>query len=124
MIQMHIASSFCHIGIPAPDLERAKSFYENVFGWTVQVSPAAPKYWFFESGNVSGAFDANAVPATKGVGAVLMLQVPDIDATLALITAHGGTITQGRSKIGEASPGSDAYFLDPNGNAMGIYSDR
>ena len=27
------ASSFCHIVIPAPDLELAKAFYEKVFGW-------------------------------------------------------------------------------------------
>lgn len=124
MTQTPTASSFCHISIPAPDLGNAKAFYESVFGWTIQISPAAPNYWFFESGNVSGAFDASTTPAPKGVGIVPMLQVADLDATLDLIMAHGGTITQGRSKIGDASPGDDAYFLDPNGNAMGIYFDR
>lgn len=121
MTQTSTASAFCHLSLPAPDLDKAKSFYEAVFGWTVQISPAAPKYWFFEAGNISGAFDANTTPAPKGVGIVPMLQVTDLDATLALIAANGGTITQGRSKIGDASPGNDAYFLDPNGNALGIY---
>jgi len=113
-------SSFCHIVIPAPDLEKAKLFYEAVFNWTVQKDIPGPKYWFFKSGNVGGAFDSNARPATDSI--VLILRVDDMIAIIEAIKKHGGTITQERSAIGEASSGYDAHFLDPNGNAMGIYS--
>lgn len=117
------ASPFCHIVIPAPDLAKAKSFYEAVFGWTVQQNEPAPKYWFFKSGNVGGAFTGHQAPA-KSV--VLLLEVDDMPAALGQITAHGGTITRERSAIGEGDEerGYDAYFLDPNGNEMGIYSDK
>jgi len=115
-------SQFCHIVIPAPNLDSAKSFYENVFGWQVQANVPGPKYWFYKSGNVGGAFDGNRQPASHSV--VLILRVEDMNATIELIKKHGGSITQARSAIGEAAPGYDAYFLDPNGNAMGIASDK
>jgi predicted enzyme related to lactoylglutathione lyase len=115
-------SPFCHIVIPAPDLEKAKSFYEQIFGWRVEAHKPGAKYWFFESGNVGGGFDANSIPVARSV--VLVMRVDDMQATLRRIVELGGTIKQDRSRIGEASPGYDAYFLDPNGNEMGLYSER
>ena len=116
------ASPFCHIVIPAPDLRKAKSFFERVFGWLVTENRPGPGYWFFTSGNVGGAFDSSARPAPGAV--VLVLQVDDMQAALERVKSEGGTVTQQRSAIGEASSGYDAYFLCPNGNALGVYSDR
>jgi predicted enzyme related to lactoylglutathione lyase len=31
-------SPFCHVVIPAPDLAKAKAFYEAIFGWRVQAN--------------------------------------------------------------------------------------
>jgi predicted enzyme related to lactoylglutathione lyase len=116
------AAPFGHIVIPAPDLEKARRFYEGVFGWTVRRNEPGPGYWFFESGNVGGALDRDGQPAAGSVR--LILRVTDMAETLERIAAHGGTVTRGREAIGEADRGYDAYFLDPNGNALGIYSDR
>ncbi len=115
-------SPFCHIVIPAPDLEKAKSFYEAIFGWQVQAHVPGAKYWFFKSGNVGGAFNGNRNVTAGSV--VLILEADDMQVTLDSIVAHGGKVTQGRGLIGEASQGYDAYFLDPNGNEMGLYSGR
>ena len=113
---------FCHIVIPAPDLEKARAFYEAVFGWTVQANVPGPRYWFFQSGNVGGAFDAGRKAAPRSV--VLLLRVDDMSAALARVVEHGGTVTQAPSSIGDADPGNDAYFLDPNDNEMGLYAAR
>ena len=112
-------SPFCHIVIPAPDLEKAKDFYQRVFGWNVQSNVPGPKYWFFESGNVGGVFSAARKPAAGAV--ILVLRVDDMAETLSRIRQHGGSVTQEPSSLGEADPGRDAYFLDPNGNEMGVY---
>jgi hypothetical protein len=119
-MQERRGSPFCHIVIPAPDLELAKAFYEGVFGWRVQANVPGPKYWFFESGNVSGAFNGRTKPASGSI--VLVLAVDDVDDAVAKVRANGGSITQEPGAIGEAAPGRDAYFLDPNGNEMGIHS--
>jgi len=115
-------SPFCHIVIPAPDLGKAKAFYEDVFGWRVHANNPGPAYWFFDSGNVSGAFNGNG---RAGAGSIiLVMKVDDMEKVLDRIQEHGGTITRGRQRIGNAAPGYDAYFLDPNRNEMGIHSDE
>ena len=116
-----LRSPFCHIVIPAPDLGKAASFYRRVFGWKVQKNIPGPTYWFFESGNVGGAFNGNAKPAVGSI--VLVLRVDDMGAAIGRIRENGGSVTQEPSAIGKADPGRDAYFLDPNGNEMGIYVD-
>jgi len=121
-VEKRRASGFCHIVIPAPDLERAKAFYEKVFGWQVRANVPGPSYWFFESGNVGGAFNGRKKPSSGG--AVLVLHVDDVDDAIGRVRENGGTVTQEPGAIGEADPGRDAYFLDPNGNEMGIYCDR
>jgi len=115
-------NAFCHIVIPAPDLEAAKAFYESVFHWQVQANVPGEKYWFFQSGNVGGAFSADRQPAPHSVQ--LIIQVVDMQAALGRIVQYGGTVTQPPSAIGEAAPGYDAYFLDPNQNEMGLYTPR
>lgn len=115
-------SPFCHVVIPAPDLAKAKSFYEAIFGWHVQANVPGPNYWFFESGNVGGAFSSHKKPAERST--VLVMQVDDMRATLEHIGKHGGTVIQDRGRIGDAAPGYDAYFLDPNGNEMGLHSNQ
>lgn len=115
-----VQSPFCHIVIPAPDLEKARLFYQQVFGWKVQPNVPGSTYWSFESGNVSGAFDGTKVPAVGSV--VLVLRVENMGSAIARIREHGGNITQEPGPIGAADPGRDAYFLDPNGNELGIYA--
>lgn len=114
-------SPFCHIVVPAPDLERARGFYESVFAWRVKAGVPGETYWFFESGNVGGALDRRARPSPGSV--VLVLRVADIDACLARVAEHGGTVLRAKSRIGEASSGFDAYFRDPNGNDLGVFAE-
>lgn len=116
-----VPSPFCHVVIPAPDLERARAFYEGVFGWRVKAREPGETYWFFESGNVGGALDGRARPAPGSV--VLVLRVDDIDASLARVVERGGTILRAKSRIGEASSGFDATFRDPNGNDLGVFAE-
>jgi predicted enzyme related to lactoylglutathione lyase len=113
---------FCHVVIPAPNLAKAKSFYEAIFGWRVQANVPGPNYWFFESGNVGGAFSSNKKPTQQST--LLVIQVDDVWATLDDIRKYGGTVIQDRSQIGDATSGYDAYFLDPNGNELGVYSNH
>jgi uncharacterized protein len=115
-------SPFCHVVIPAPNLAKAKSFYEAIFGWRVHANVPGPNYWFFESGNVGGAFSSNKKPTQQST--VLVIQVDDVRATLDDIRKYGGTVIQDRSQIGDAASGYDAYFLDPNGNELGVYSNH
>ncbi len=39
-----------HIELPSDDPERAKSFYEGMFGWEIGSMPEFPNYGLFRTG--------------------------------------------------------------------------
>lgn len=106
-----------HIEIPAPDLEKAKAFYSRVFEWTLQ--PMNEDYVLFRSGSVGGGLDRAGEVAETGV--TLVITVPDIAAKLEEIRAAGGSVVKEKTAIGPEH-GFYAYFRDPNGNRLGLWS--
>lgn len=101
--------------IAAPELASQAAFYKAVFGWeanaagglTVPVTSPLP-------GNL------RIEPSDQGplTERVLYVGVPDITATLAVVTAHGGQVAFPRT----VAPGIVvlALFKDPAGNRMGL----
>ncbi len=109
--------SICHMEVPGPDLDKMQAFYGELFGWTFQ--PMGDTYVLFMAGDVGGGIDADA-PVGDG-GVVLVLAVDDIDAKLAEIAAAGGEGLTPKIAISE-DHGYCAYFRDPCGNKMGLWS--
>jgi len=114
----------CHIEIPAPDVGKAKEFYERVFGWEVTPAAGIEGYWFWacraeEGPRITGAFDPEAKPSKDGVN--LVIEVADVAHALQHIEAAGGTCVKGRTEIG-GDHGFYGLFLDPNGNRLGVWA--
>jgi hypothetical protein len=109
--------AICHVEIPAPDLAKAKVFYEKVFGWKVTAPPGS-SYWMFAAGEMSGGLDQDGKVADEGV--MLYLKVADIPATLTKIAAAGGAIVKDKTEIG-GGYGFYACFRDPNGNRLALW---
>ena len=65
---------------------------------------------------------ADFLPAKNGV--LVHLNVDDMDATLALIKANGGSIVREKTKIESEDRGYFAMFSDSEGNTLGLYSDK
>lgn len=104
--------------VPAPDLEAAKTFYENVFGFSV--SKFSERFWVFKSGTLSGGLDADLKPNGEGIG--FSITVPAIDNALEAIKREGGSIINPGYSLGSGT-GFCAKFKDPNGNVLELYSD-
>jgi predicted enzyme related to lactoylglutathione lyase len=102
-----------------PRRSQRRDFYEKVFGWTVS-RMCRVGLLVLRIGQRGGAF-SNGKPAVGAM--VLVLHVDDMDAALSRVVEFGGHVTRGRSEIGEAASGFDAYFVDPNGNEMGLFSE-
>jgi predicted enzyme related to lactoylglutathione lyase len=109
--------SICHVEVPAPDPERMQAFYGAVFGW--EFTPMGPGYLLFRAGDTGGGLDPT-MPVAEG-GPVLVLAVDDIDQSLADIAANGGEGLTPKTQISE-DHGYYAYFRDPCGNKMGVWS--
>jgi predicted enzyme related to lactoylglutathione lyase len=115
-----------HFEIPAEDMNRAKKFYKDIFGWelvdipgmeytivrTVAVdSENMPK----EPGAINGGI---AKKSTKDETPVLVIDVPSIDGYIKKITAAGGKVV--RPKMTVMDMGFYARVTDSEGNVIGI----
>ena len=116
-----------HFEIPADNEDRARKFYESVFGWTFQVLPEmeyslATTTPSNHRGMPAGTGAINGGIFRRGdmlVAPVVTIDVEDIDSALAQIQRLGGETVRGRMEV----PGSgwNAYFRDSEGNVVGLW---
>jgi predicted enzyme related to lactoylglutathione lyase len=113
-----------HFSINADDLDRARGFYSNVFGWKFQAW-GPPGFYMIEMGTrppartILGSLQGRRelVPGVAMRGFECTIAVADIDATAAAIVAHGGTIVMAVCTL--AGIGRLLFFQDPEGNLAG-----
>ena len=103
------------IDIVGPELPKQAQFYREVFGWEI---------------GAGGDFSVPATAPMRGVlrvedprenptaERVIYLGVPDINATLAAVAAHGGKTVLPRLEVPHVAV--LALFTDPAGNRMGL----
>lgn len=108
--------------VHADDLERARKFYERIFGW--KFNPWGPPGFFLvktggdgEPG-IDGAMHKRheVVPGEMMRGFECTIEVADIDATAKAVVAHGGTIIHPKFEI--PGVGWILKFRDPEGNVV------
>ncbi|MPZ95555.1 MAG: VOC family protein [Propionibacteriales bacterium] len=116
-----------HFEIPADDVKRAQAFYAEAFGWnvvpmpemgytTVGTTPSDEQGRPTEVGGINGGMMQRQEPIT---GPVITIDVEDIDAALAKVTAQGGATVVGKQAAGDM--GFTAYFTDSEGNTLGLW---
>jgi uncharacterized protein len=123
-------SRVLHFEIQADDLERAKAFYADVFGWSFEdyTDYSGSPYWGIVTGpeeepGINGGLLPRPAPApAPGQGAsgfVCTIVIDDYDETEKLILAAGGQLAAPK----KALPGMawQGYYLDTEGNTFGIH---
>jgi predicted enzyme related to lactoylglutathione lyase len=115
-----MANDVAHFAIHADDCERAKSFYENVFGWSFEPW-GPPGFWLVTTSprGIRGALQQRREPVNgKGmIGYECTVSVDDLDAIAAAIPQHGGTISRPPMVI--ETVGRLLMFEDTEGNTVG-----
>jgi uncharacterized protein len=100
-----------YVELPVSDIAAAKAFYETVFGWAL--TDFGPTYAATLTGDTDIGLQADAAEATRAPLAVI--EVDDLEAALAAVTAAGGTIVRPIF----AFPGGRRFqFTDPAGNEL------
>ncbi|HXD32892.1 MAG TPA: VOC family protein [Pyrinomonadaceae bacterium] len=107
----------CYIEIPANDVQVSSQFYQNTFGWQLRTRGDGSLAFDDGVGQVSGAWRLGR-PAMTEPGLLIYIMVDSVEATVAAVVAHGGTIVQ---PIGMDAPEITARFSDPAGNVLGLY---
>jgi uncharacterized protein len=111
--------------IPVRDLNRAQTFYEDVFGVRLTRNDMGPMHmaWFPMSQDAPGATGSlvqaeDYEPSLKG--STVYFTVESIETTLARAEEQGGTVLNPKTSIGEY--GYIAHVRDPEGNRIALHS--
>ena len=113
-------NDIAHFSIHATDCQRAKRFYETVFGWRFEPW-GPPGFWLIETspGALNGSLKERYAPVDgKGmIGFECTIGVGDLAATTRAIEANGGKITMAATHI--ETVGTLVMFRDTEGNTVG-----
>jgi hypothetical protein len=115
------AAKFHHLALNADDVQRAKAFYETVFGWRLEPWGPPDYYQAFNAGDgVIAALQhrRELKPGVRMAGFEATLAVESLDAAIAAIEAAGGRILAPPFYIQDV--GRLAYFEDTEGNFVGV----
>jgi len=110
--------------IPVSDMHRAAIFYSTILGITLEAGPASEGYMmatFPAEEGVSGALVSGEgyVPSSNGT-TVYLNGGKDLSEVLNRVEDAGGKILVPKTNIGEN--GFFAFFLDTEGNKVGLHS--
>lgn len=88
------AASLVWFEIPADNIDRAKTFYGSLFGWTFDKLPAAvADYWHIDTGGGDGTPDGGLLPRMHPRQPITNdISVPSITDATAKVEARGGKV--------------------------------
>ena len=116
-------NNLASFAIHVDDVDRARRFYEAVFGWVFEPW-GPPGFYLIHTGDetspgIQGLMHKRQVPRTgTGLNGIEpSFSVDDVDAIAALVEANGGTITFAKGVI--PTVGALIRFLDTEGNDIG-----
>jgi len=116
-------NNLASFAIHVDDVDRARRFYEGVFGWNFEPW-GPPGFYLIHTGTeddpgIQGLMHARAEPRTgTGLNGIEpTFAVDDVDAIAAAVENHGGKIIFAKTTI--PAVGALIRFLDPEDNDIG-----
>jgi len=118
-------NALVHFDIPVRDMERAKKFYGDVFGWTFQAYK--DNYTMYSAGSqkcLSGGMYKFDGEFAKEPGFIMYIGTVDIQEAINKVFEHGGAIVRNSHWIDSKSAehGACATYRDPEGNFFGLWA--
>ena len=103
-----------YVELPATDIAATRSFYEGAFGWSM--TEFAPTYSATMSGDTDVGLQSDS--AERPAAPLPVIEVPDLEASLAAVEAAGGRIVK---PIRSFPGGRRFHFTDPSGNELAVW---
>ncbi len=109
-------NKLAHFAIEADDVDRAKTFYESVFGWTFNAW-GPPNFYQIQGAGLHGALQQRREPMPEGrKGMDLTFAVESLETIGELVVRNGGSIVSDVFVI--PSVGRLVEALDTEGNLL------
>lgn len=108
-----------YIEIPAKNIEKAKAFFSQVFGWSF--IDYGPEYCSFTNEGTDGGFyQSDLTVSTENGSVLIVLYSNELETVQKKVTAAGGTIIK---PIFSFPGGRRFHFADSNGNEYAVWSE-
>ena len=110
-----------HLEIPADDPDRARDFYQRLFGWSFQEMPGYAGYHLFTTPvgqeGMGGAIGKRGESAPEALRTYV--HVDSVDAALQRAVELGGSIVEPKADV----PGQGFYgiFRDTEANELAVW---
>ncbi len=111
-----------HFEIPTDDLERAKKFYTELFGWKIEMQQGPMEYWMITTTNEKGdkAIDGGMMQRQNPQQPITnYIDVPSIDEYAVKVEKIGGKVIIPKTAIPDV--GYFAVCLDTENNSFAIW---
>jgi len=113
-----------HFDVAADDLERARKFYGELFGWKMDAPPGMTGYYLIETQGLSGEAGVGGGLGKRGDPGQRITSyvgVDSVDAYSARVDRLGGKVVQPKMTV--PGWGYMAVCLDTEGNMFGLWQD-
>src|SRR4051812_23248317 len=114
-------ANFVWFEIPADDPQRARKFYNSLFGWKIKAFPDMSDYWHIDTSGPDASPDGGLMkrkcPEHKGIMNYVL--VDSVDKAAARVQKLGGQICKEKTEV----PGMGWFVicLDPEGNGFALW---
>jgi predicted enzyme related to lactoylglutathione lyase len=118
---LHRHHAIDYIELAVVDLEQAKRFYAEAFGW--QFNDYGPEYAGIRSPQGDSASEVGGLRRDQEVragGPLVLLFSTDLDKSVEAVTNAGGQVVNGPY---EFPGGRRFHFTDPSGNELGVWAE-
>ena len=114
------ASSIVWFEIPADDTQRAKAFYNKLFGWKINPLPHMADYWHMDTGGADASPDGGILKRMHPEHTITSyVSVPSVTKFAAKVEKLGGSICKPKTAV----PGMGYFVIcqDTEKNTFAIW---
>ncbi len=115
------SASIVWFEIPADNVERAKKFYGELFGWKIEKFPGPMEYWHIDTGGGNDTPDGGLLkrqnPGHQGI--TIYIGVASVDQFVAKVQKLGGKICMPKTAVPQM--GYFAVCQDADNNTFGLW---
>lgn len=116
--------SIAHFDLPADEPERAKEFYEKLFGWKFNLLPGPMPYYLIETSDLTGAPAVGGGMGKRGAPDQRIMNyigVASVDNYMTKVEELGGKIIMPKTAV--QGWGYLAICIDTENNTFGLWQE-
>jgi predicted enzyme related to lactoylglutathione lyase len=120
-----MAPTIVHFEIPSDNIERAKKFYNNLFGWNMEKVPGPMEYWMFATGTNTNSKSEQTISGgvmerkMSNEPITIYIGVESVNDYAKKVEELGGKVIKPRTEV--AGYGWFAVCMDTENNLFALW---